>query len=85
MALSVTAGGSYSTTIEESSTGNKWKIITMTNNETNKTRVTGVSISFTPNTSGGGTVNCTETAMKALHDAVVTAFQAHIGSNKGTW
>lgn len=84
MALSVTAGGSYSTTIEESSTGNKWKIITMTNNETNKTRVTGVSISLTPGASDGN-VNCTETAMKALHDAVVTAFQNNIGSNKGTW
>lgn len=84
MALSVTAGGSYSTTIEESTTGNKWKIITMTNNVTNKTRVTGVSISLTPGTSDGN-VNCTETAMKALHDAVVTAFQNNIGSNKGTW
>lgn len=84
MALSVTAGGSYSTTITESSTKNVWKIITMTNNVANKTRVTGVSISLTPGESDG-TVNCTETAMKALHDAVVTAFQNNIGSNKGTW
>ena len=84
MALSVTAGGSYSTTITESSTKNVWKIITMTNNVANKTRVTGVSISLTPGESDGN-VNCTEAAMKALHDAVVTAFQANIGSNKGTW
>lgn len=87
--LTVESSSSFSTTIKDTSTENTWKIITMTENKrewkasasayVTKKRVTGVSISFTAGSNDAG-ANCTDANMAALHNDVVTAFQAHVGS-----
>lgn len=91
MALTVESTSSFSTKIKDTSTGNNWTIITMTENKrvwnastsqyVTKKRVTGVSISFKEGNDDRG-ANCTDANMAALHNDVVTAFQGHVGSDK---
>ncbi len=84
MALSIKTSNNLSTTITESTTGNSWRVVTYADTNTNKKRVVSVNISFSTGANDGN-VNCTDANIKALHDAVVAAFQNNIGSSKGTY
>lgn len=84
MALSQKSAGSHSTLITESTTGNDWRVVTTLDNTTNSKRVTAVSISFSAGANDAA-VNCSDSGIKDLHDAIVAALVANIGSNKGTF
>jgi hypothetical protein len=76
MAVNRTDGGSFLTTFTDSSTGHTWRV----NSSTDDKRVFSITVTFTKGT-GTDSANYTESAKKALHDAIVNVINNNVTSS----